>query len=158
MSYNVKDLNYRIYRALRDFAERDQPFTAAELRGKLGYSQNSAEARRMHAIIQHRKKDGIISVVSQGRKRNQHLRIELERKGDLQRLAENAFNSKGISTSYPADGIASTSGTPKRVLYLEERVENLEKAEAARDDKLDALVAELAELKQEVHQLVELWS
>ena len=52
----------------------------------------------------------------------------------------------------------ATLTTPKRVVYLEDRIEDLERGEARREQKLDQVVSELAALKEEVRHLVELWS
>ena len=66
-----------IYRCLVDFAKRKHVFTTVELREELSYNETAPEVRRVHAVIQARKRDGVISVVSQGKKRHQHLQVKL---------------------------------------------------------------------------------
>ena len=162
MSDSAIEVTYHVYRNLKDYAHRNHPFTASELRDQLGYGEESPEARRMHAVIQARKKDGIITVISQGRKRNQHLQVKTTRKKDLDRLMVRALNRKARNNSGSTQpNSKATSGattTPKRVVYLEERVELLEKAETDRRKQIEGFTAELSSLKQEVHRLVELWS
>ena len=141
--------NYSIYRALMELAKSDEPFTTAGLRKKLDFNESSDESRRLHVVIQARKKDKIIEVVSQERKRNQHLRIDVNRIADLRIFMDTAFKKSR------KNGASSTStgptGTPMRVRYLEDRVEK-------NDQKLKKVESELAALKQEVHRMVEMWS
>ena len=150
------ETTYAVYRALREFADQKKPFTTSELREKLGYDENSSEANRMHATVNARKRDEIISVVSEGRKRNQSLQVKLDREKDLHRLMDRARRrANGSERSNTSD---ATLTTPKRIVYLEDRIEGLERGEASREQKLDQVVSELAALKEEIRHLVELWS
>ena len=156
MADKLIETTYAVYRALRDFADQKKTFTASELRKKLGYDENSSEAKRMHATVNARKRDGIICVVSEGRKRNQSLQVKLDREMDLHRLMDKARRRvNGPERSHTSE---ATLTTPKRVVYLEDRIEGLERGEARREQKLDQVVSELAALKEEVRHLVELWS
>ncbi len=172
------ETTFAVYRALMGFADQKKPFTASELRKKLGYDENSSEANRMHATVNARKRDGIICVVSEGRKRNQSLQVRLDRKKDLHRLMDKARRREnGSERSNASD---ATLTTPKRVVYLEDRIEVLERVDPLREQELDQVVTEkldpivselaslneelaslneeLAALKLEVRHLVELWS
>ena len=145
--------DYSIYRALMEFAKSDKPFTTAGLRKKLDFNESSNESRRLHVVIQARKKDKIIEVVSQERKRHQHLRIDVNRIEDLRLIMDTAFQK---SRNNGASSTTTTSaGTPMRVVYLEDRVDKIDQ----KLKKVETEVAtELAALKQEIHQLVKAWS
>ena len=152
------ETTYAVYHALSEYAGQKQNFTTAELREKLGYDERSSEADRMHAVINSRKKDGIIDVVPDGRKRHQHLLVKPDRVEDLQRLMYRALRKRRMNGSDPTNTNIAPITTPKRVVYLEDRIEGLEKDETRREQKLDQVVSELAALKEEVRHLVELWS
>ena len=152
------ETTYAVYRALKEYVVQKQNFTAAELREKLGYDESSSEADRMHAIISTRKKDGTIDVVPDGRKRHQHLLVKPDRVEDLQRLMDRASRKRRTNGREDSNTSEATLTTPKRVVYLEDRIEGLERGEASREQKLDQVVSELAALKEEIRHLVELWS
>ena len=141
--------DYSIYRALMDFAKSDEPFTTAELRKKVDFTESSDESKRLHVVIQARKKDEIIEVVSQERKRNQHLRIAVNRISDLRIFMDAAFQKSRNNSASSTH--AGQTGTPMRVRYLEDRVEK-------NDQKLKKVETEVAALKQEIHRIVEMWS
>ena len=141
--------DYSIYHALMEFAKSDKPFTTAGLRKNLYFNESSDESRRLHVVIQARKKDKIIEVVSQERKRHQHLRIDVKRMEDLRIIMDAAFQksrNNGASLT-----LTTTTATPMRVRYLEDRVDKSEQ-------KLKKVETDLAALKQEIHQLVKAWS
>ena len=150
MADNSIKITCAVYRTLMEFAERKKPFTTSELREKLGYDENSSEAQRMHALINNRKKDRIISVVSEGRKRNQSLQVKPDRKVDLQRLMNKAFKKSYTSGDKSSNTNTATLTTPKRVVYLEGRMKDLER-------RIKDLESESTAGKEEMSHLIELW-
>ncbi len=147
-----------IYRALKELADKKEPFTTSSLREKLGYGESAPEARRLHALIQKLKRDGVIDVVSQGRRRHQHLQVIPKKNENLQQLMDKALRKKDRNGADVADTSNRMSPSitllPKRVLYLEHRVEQVETGL----DRIANLEQKVAELKEKVHKLMELWS
>ena len=133
-----------VYRSI--LRRNDKPFQTREIREENGWSEESREARRMHAIIQGLKQDGIIRQTgSEDRKRHQYLMLVGEKDAVLrQRLGRvtRAREQSGNGAVEVAPIPTSASG-PQRVRYLEDRVAELEARTALDDDALAQIMARL---------------
>jgi len=130
-------------------------FQSAEIRQELGWSEESPEARRLHAIIQSLKQEGVITQTGTARRRNQYLMLA---KPDELRLRAGRFRSKEPASNGKImdDHVISKPG-PQRVRYLEEHVNELEERVAGQGDKLDEILRTLGEIGAKVDELHREW-
>jgi hypothetical protein len=124
-----------VYRSI--LRKNDKPFQSREIREENGWSEESAEARRMHAVIQGLKEDGVIRQTGpEERKRHQYLMLVPEKAAVLrQRLGRVTDRSPATNGTPESDAPTPPASGPQRVRYLEDRVAELE-ARAALDDEL----------------------
>lgn len=161
-----------VLRMVRRLGANGGLFQSADVRERLEYATQSVEAERMHAVLYNLKESGIIEVVNGSRQRYQHFRVadedklrrRIERAVTPDRLAQHA-NGDFPGNDAPASDEARVSEphapAPKRVMYLEERVADLEEQLS----KLSGLPAEVGGIRSELRetsvkldQLIELWS
>ena len=140
-----------VYRAI---LRRDgQVFQTKDLREDCHWANDSPEARRMHAIIQSLKEEGIIQQSGPARRRHQYLM--LTKRDVLQtrlgRAREEAGNGRVEAPPLPAG-----SG-PQRVRYLEDRVGELELRTGEQEDKLNRILETLETLTAKVDDLHREW-
>lgn len=110
----------------------------------------------MHQITQKLVKSEVLETIGE-RKRNRPLHVPKDKIPQLQNLILKAVKN----TPAPLNGHANQARAPRRVIYLEQRVEELEKRideQAAKFGRLEQFEQEINQLKTEVHCLVELWS
>lgn len=119
------------YRAI--LRHRGTVFQTATIREELGWAEQSSEAHRMHGVIQDLKRSGILEQTGTKRKRNQYLMIVPRKEEELRSNLDNlrAISGNGKAAPPPAD--APPKPGPRRVRYLEERVEALERQEGNTD-------------------------
>lgn len=159
-----------VLRMVRRLGANGGLFQSTDVRERLEYATQSVEAERMHAVLYDLKRSGIIEVVNDSRQRYQHFKVADEDK--LRRRIERAVAPDAPTGERTSNGSlpeiadrtqseATHSPTPKRVMYLEERVADLEEQLS----KLSGLPSEVrsirAELKEtgvKLDQLIELWS
>jgi hypothetical protein len=122
-----------VYRTI--LRHEGEVFQSYRIREELGWSEKDPEGRRLHAIVQDLKKEGVIKQTGTQRKRNQYLMLD---KPDELRLRLGRIRSRAPSTNGKArpEELANKPG-PTRVRYLEERV-----------DELEETIADLAEVKR----------
>lgn len=173
---NSKEVSLKTLKAVRDLGRRGGVFQTQQVRAHLNYSDESPEAHKMHNVIARLKTaKTVVQAGSNTRKRNQYL--EIANQDDLHKRIERAEarmngsrnrppvvagpTSRGSQkTSTPAVQIPGTSG-PRRVVYLEDRVDRLEatvKDLAGLPDALRAIQERLDGVDQSVRDLVALWS
>ncbi len=140
-----------LYKLLTQKANQKAVFTSAELRETLGLLENSAEAQRVHNKLQQLLKDRIIETVKDGRKRHKHLRVDLKKVADLERLQGRLARRDTPNTA----SSSSPSSAPKRVLELERRFEELRKEN---EERFTDLTKQLAAVSTKLDGLVDLWS
>lgn len=154
-------------RTIRRLGANGGVFQSQDVRSDLAYGERSDEAHRMHAVIHRLKRSKVIAAVDESRKRNQYLKVVDEE--SLRRQIDRAATSKSAASQ---NGDTSggdvarhqteiPSSAPKRVMYLEDRVADLE----AQIQKLSGLPAdvgmvraELEETNAKLDQLIDLWS
>ena len=153
----------------------DRLFQSGHLREALGYVERSEQANKMHGLLQRLKQGGVIRATDSRTKRNQYLRVVDER-ALLRRIEEMQGAQRrrygtglltpepGVSISTAAD-LAGSGATPKRVKYLEERVQQLEDERGAASATVADLKGEVDMLRAVVHEvegkidaLTEMWS
>jgi len=162
--YTKQDI--RIYRTLIRKGNSTDIFTSAELRDELGFAENGAESQRLHNLIQSLKKQALLKTVDDGRKRHQHLRVDASDVPALQKLLERSRRRAQDGTP-SANGQVKSSrrsdagSAPKRVLYLEDRVEALEE-KIDRVESIGSSVSTLATdvqgMKAQLEELIAMWS
>jgi hypothetical protein len=162
-----------VLRAVKRAAANGGIFQSQGIKADLGYADGSDEAHYMHSVIARLKKEGVIEPVDRSRQRNQYLKLvneqELQRRieralRDPVREAMRASEKNGASADHgkqSEDLRIPTGSAPRRVVYLEERVEQLESTVLA----LDGLPADFAKLREELahtndklDQMIRLWS
>ena len=70
---NSVEVREAVLRAILEHEQGD--FQSFQIREELGWSEESPEARRLHAIIQSLKHEGVITQTGTKRKRNQYLKL-----------------------------------------------------------------------------------
>jgi hypothetical protein len=149
---NSVEVREAVLRAILEHEQGD--FQSFQIREELGWSEESPEARRLHAIIQSLKHEGVITQTGTKRKRNQYLKLrhpdELRRR--LRIPASPAAKNGGAAPAAPA----ATPG-PQRVRYLEERVSELESRAGADPDVLRSIMEALGEIKAKVDAIHREW-
>jgi hypothetical protein len=137
------------YRAI--LRHRGSVFQTATIREELGWAEQSSEAHRMHGVIQDLKRSGILEQTGTKRKRNQYLMIVPGKEGELRSNFDNlrAISGNGKATSPSADKTPKPAG-PRRVQYLEERVEALEQQEG--NSEVLKLLREISTKLDDLHR------
>jgi hypothetical protein len=141
----------RVFRA-RDIREED-----------LKYGETSEEARRMHNFFQRAEKNGAIVPVDGEKKRNRYYKVADEEK--LRHLADSARGPNSRTASLDSgngDGSAPAPAGPPRMVYLEDRVADVEQRQQQQHEELTNAVTGITSrfdaLEDQVRRLVELWS
>ena len=152
------EASYQVYQLLGRHAAKKQTFTTAGLIKELGFDKTPAKAGNVHAMRLALTRDGIIEVLPTGRKRHQLFQVNQDRIDDLDRRTERARRRTARYGGNSASQHTIPTSAPRREIYVEQHAEVLEKA--ANDDTagIQQLLREVAELRGEVHQLVEIWS
>lgn len=141
-----------LYRAV--LRRKGTVFQTKDIREDCGWSEEAPEARKMHAIIQSLKRDGILKQTGTARRRHQYLM--LERPDELQARLGRAAPRESTGNGKVEDG-ASLKPGPQRVRYLEERVHELEDRSRSQDGKLDDVLGVLAKLTTKIDDLHREW-
>ena len=170
------------HKAVRRAGRNGRYFQSQTIREELGLGEDAPEAKEMHAVLYRLKQQGIIESVDPTRKRNQYLRIAAG-KEDLLRLradarfkparagSEAAATSEGAQTGGSRTDLGLNGG-PRRVVYLEERVERLEammeslleipellsRMQERLEEPLLAIPGLLSKVQQRLEELVEAWT
>lgn len=151
-------------RVVKQLGQFGRHFQSQDVRKELGYSEQDEEAHYMHNVIARLKKQGLIKTVggTKSRKRNQYL-VVADDAGLRARLEKRQSNgAKASTTDGSAPGPAAQGDQrrgPPRVVYLEERVAQLEEVVAKFDPRDIADIKErLSAVDQKVTELVDMWS
>lgn len=152
--------------AVKQLGQYGRHFQSQDVREHLKYSEQSDDAHYMHNVLGRLKKQGIVEIVGDtSRKRNQYLKIvdeaKLRHRIDQLRgngsAAERAGDAKAAGAQ--PNGKVQAPPAPKRVLYLEDRVQQLEGVVSSFDPKaIEDIRQRLDALDHKVTELVELWS
>jgi hypothetical protein len=151
---DTKQVRRSVYRAI--LRHNGAVFQTRDLRQELGWAEESPEGRRLHAIIQGLKQQGIIAQTGPARRRHQYLEL---REPDGLRAEMNRLRTP--ETLPPKAGareeVAAQVSGPRRVRYLEERVEELEDQARAHDGKLDEIGRDVSDMKVQLDALYREW-
>jgi hypothetical protein len=126
----------------------NEVFQTFQIREGLKWSEESPEARRLHAVIQALKKEGIVEQTGTPRKRNQYLMVK--KPDELRRRLGKIPTKRSSASNGAAPPHQSDSPGPQRVLYLEERVSELE-------EKFSEILTVLGEVKNKVNDIHREW-
>ncbi len=163
-------------RMIRRLGANSGVFQSQTVRERLGYAERSREAHNMHSVINRLKNSGIIAPVDDSRRRNQYLRVVDEEK--LRRQIDRAASPSSANgvrvpapppapesalpeSCVPAPEVEAPPSAPRRVMYLEERVAELEVQLSALSElpaQVGSLQSELEETNSKLDQLIALWS
>jgi hypothetical protein len=160
---DTKDVTQKTLAVIRRRGAHGGFFQTTDIRQDLGYDEDSAEAHYMHNVVQRLKNQDVLKA-SPGRKRNQYLSVadneQLRRAIERAALRQRRPATDAISPA-TTDGTESpvpTGSGPRRVVYLEDRVDRVERG-------IEDLVAAIGDLtkgqeaiRHRVDDLVELWS
>ena len=176
-----KEVTLKTLLAIKDLGKGKDLFRSKDVRERLGYSVDRTDpyTKYMHNVITRLKTQGVLQPAGeQSRQRNKYLFIKDE--SGLRRAIDRAKNrqrpaapvARTAATVGPAGEIgaaaAADRGTgPRRVLYLEERVDQLasqvESLLGALDDlperltRIEKRLEALDRMESEVHRLHSEW-
>jgi hypothetical protein len=160
---DTKDVTEKTLAVIRRRGARGGHFRTSEIREELGYSETSDEAHYMHNLVQRLKKQGVLHAAA-GRKRNQYLTVASEEQ--LRRTIERAALRKrrpvtgavSAGTTDALDSHVPLSSGPPRVVYLEERVDRVERAIEDLVGAIGDLTKGQDAIRHRVDDLIEMWS
>ncbi|MBA2741642.1 MAG: hypothetical protein H0U46_06480 [Actinobacteria bacterium] len=121
----------------------DAVFQTRDIREACGWNEESVEGRRMHAIIQSLKNEGVLRQDGPPRKRHQYLVVAKPDtlRARLGRIKEHAGTGNG-----KVEEVAAAVSGPQRVRYLEDRLADLEGRAVDQEDTLAAILASISTL------------
>jgi len=128
----------------------DAVFQTRDIREACGWTEDSLEGRRMHAIIQSLKHEGILKQDGPPRKRHQYLVVA---KPDVLRVRLGRVKEQTGNGNGKVEEAAVPVTGPQRVRYLEDRLSDLEGRAADQDDTLAAILDSLSVLSAKVDGL-----
>jgi hypothetical protein len=153
---NSTSVRAAVYRAI--LRHKGDVFQTVTIREELKWDEESPEAKRLHAIIQSLKQDGVIKTTGIPRKRHQYLMLEKPEEVQLRlgRIRSKAAAGNGKVEQDEKGPPAKKSG-PQRVRYLEERLDELEERAARQDQDSSQILELLMEMNTKLDDLHREW-
>lgn len=159
-----KEVALKTMRVIARKGARGGLFKTHELREDLGFNETSEEAHYMHNVIARLKKQNLIGATGD-RKRNQYLRV-LDEEKLRKRIDGFQINGKRVPVAasatvpqeVPGPTRNPTANGPRRVVYLEDRVDRVEHAVEDVSRGVEEMRKGQEELRHRIDELIEMWS